>query len=88
MDKFEIITYVLSVIVVFNIFFIRNLLIQTEKLEDLVVSERMVVYLKVKDLLDKMREIDLRGAFESDDEVGSVFRDLKKLIEETKQRLK
>ena len=88
MDKFEIITYVLSVIVVFNIFFIRNLLIQTEKLEDLVVSERMVTYMKVKDLLDKMREIDLRGAFESDDEVGSVFQDLKKLIEETKQRLK
>lgn len=32
-------------------------------------------------MLDQMREIDLRGSFESDDEVGSVFKELKNIIE-------
>ncbi len=32
-------------------------------------------------MLNEMREIDIRGAFESDDEVGSVFKLLKETIE-------
>ena len=32
-------------------------------------------------MLSQMREIDLRGSFESDDEVGSVFTQLKTIIE-------
>lgn len=32
-------------------------------------------------MLNHMREIDLRGSFESDDEVGSVFTELKNIIE-------
>jgi predicted Holliday junction resolvase-like endonuclease len=35
----------------------------------------------LEDLLKQMREIDLRGSFESDDEVGVVFTQLKDLIE-------
>ena len=31
-------------------------------------------------MLEKMREIDLRGSFESDDEVGEVFNELKNII--------
>jgi menaquinone-dependent protoporphyrinogen IX oxidase len=32
-------------------------------------------------MLKQMREIDIRGSFESDDEVGAVFTQLKELIE-------
>jgi hypothetical protein len=31
-------------------------------------------------MLERMQEIDMRGSFESDDEVGSVFTELKNLI--------
>jgi hypothetical protein len=32
-----------------------------------------------------MKRIDLRGSFESDDEVGSVFQQLKSIIEKLNQ---
>lgn len=32
-------------------------------------------------MLQQMKEIDIRGSFEADDEVGSVFSELKNLIE-------
>jgi hypothetical protein len=32
-------------------------------------------------MLERMRKIDIRGSFESDDEVGVVFNELKDLIE-------
>jgi hypothetical protein len=35
-------------------------------------------------MLDEMREIDIRGSFESDDEVGVVFKELKDVIEKYK----
>ena len=38
----------------------------------------------LEDLLQQLKEIDLRGSFESDDEVGVVFRELKDTIEKYK----
>jgi len=35
-------------------------------------------------MLEQMREIDIRGSFESDDEVGAVFKELKDVIEKYK----
>jgi uncharacterized FlaG/YvyC family protein len=35
----------------------------------------------LESLLKQMKEIDLRGSFESDDEVGVVFNQLRDLIE-------
>ena len=32
-------------------------------------------------MLEQMKEIDIRGSFESDDEVGVVFKELKDVIE-------
>lgn len=36
---------------------------------------------RVEITLNIMREIDLRGAFESDDEVGDVFSQMKRLLD-------
>jgi len=38
-------------------------------------------------MLAKMREIDLKGSFESDDEVGDVFTQLKEIIETYKNEI-
>ena len=42
----------------------------------------------LESLLKQMREIDLRGSFESDDEVGTVFTQLKGLIESYNENIK
>ena len=54
-----------------------NLLQKLERYED-VIAENTDTYVQI---LNAMKEIDSTGAFESDDEVGSTFTDLKNLIE-------
>lgn len=61
-----------------------NLLTRIEELEDVVTEYELKDELTkegLESMLAQMREIDLRGSFESDDEVGSVFRQLKTIIE-------
>lgn len=48
------------------------------------VENLLVAYIKV---LTKLKRIDRLGAFESDDEVGFVFKTLKNTIEELKNEL-
>lgn len=36
---------------------------------------------RVQSTIDIMKQIDLRGAFESDDEVGDVFSQMKRLVD-------
>ncbi len=42
---------------------------------------------KLESMLQTMREIDMRGSFESDDEVGAVFSELKETIETYKNEI-
>ena len=37
--------------------------------------------LTLERMLEEMKELDIRGSFESDDEVGVVFKELKDVIE-------
>ncbi len=60
-----------------------NLLQKLERYED-VIAENTDTYIQI---LNAMKEIDSTGAFESDDEVGSTFTDLKNLIERNKNIL-
>ena len=55
---------------------IYNLLNKLERYED-VIATNTDNYIQI---LNAMKEIDSTGAFESDDEVGSTFQDLKNLI--------
>lgn len=41
-----------------------------------------------KRMVTNMREVDSRGAFESDDEVGSTFQELKTLVDEYNDDIK
>ena len=66
---------------------IRNLIKQNEELEDTLVESLNDVRTKVSDSLEALRAADLKGSFESDDEVGVVFNELKSIIEKYKNNL-
>lgn len=67
-----------AIVLIRRIEMMEDIVIQYDERQDqtVVVLERM---------LQQMRDIDLRGSFESDDEVGAVFTQLKDLIEQYKQ---
>ena len=76
---------VLVVILSFLFYFLRNLLIKVEKYEDVVRDQ--VEYLQnisklVAQSQSNLKDIDSRGVFESDDEVGEFFKILKSIQEE------
>lgn len=66
---------------------VRNLLKQNEQLEDRVISTTEETRKKVEQSLNKMRELDLKQAFEKDDEVGETFSQLTKVIEDLNEQL-
>jgi hypothetical protein len=75
---------ILLISVVLNITFIIsifNLLKQTEELEDTIIETTLEVKVKVSNALENLRNIDSRGSFESDDEVGATFTELKSIVE-------
>ena len=65
---------------------VRNLLRQNEQLEDDLVGTINGVVQTITDANQRMEQADLRGSFESDDEVGSVFDSLKAIIERLKEK--
>jgi hypothetical protein len=79
--------------IIFNILLLIrgiNFVKQNEKLLDSINeydSRQIDTQIKVESMLEKMREIDLKGSFESDDEVGDVFTQLKDIIETYKTQI-
>jgi hypothetical protein len=59
------------------VFAVYNLVTKAETYEDFI----MELDLDIAATLKNMRDIDIRGAFESDDDVGQVFRRLRAMIE-------
>jgi hypothetical protein len=60
-----------------------NLFRKLEVLED-EIENNLTIF---KGIYNTMKEIDSTGAFQSDDEVGSVFADLKEIVEKNEQLL-
>lgn len=83
----------LPVSIIFNILLLIrgiNFVKQNEKLIDIIreYDDRQInTQIKIESMLSKMKEIDIRGSFESDDEVGSVFSQLKETIETYKNEI-
>ena len=83
----------LPVSIILNILLIIrgiNLVKQNEQLVDVIneyVGRQIDTQIKVESMLEKMKEIDLNGSFESDDEVGSVFTQLKDIVETYKNEI-
>ena len=72
----ELIIIILTIFLAAAGFGIWNLINKLERYED-VIASNTESYIQI---LNAMKEIDSTGAFESDDEVGSTFQDLKNLI--------
>ena len=68
---------------------IRNLLIKLEKYEDIIEENEEFIQLELdrnEALLEALRQIDERQMFEKDDEVGSIFYQIKETIEKFKTK--
>jgi len=82
--------YTIIILLILNIYFVIRgfkLVSIIEDLQSEIIEKDDDVYKTLNGMLEEMRSIDLRGAFESDDEVGSVFKELKDIIEEYNQKL-
>jgi hypothetical protein len=80
------ITISVTLLIISTVLFFRgfNLIERIEELEDEVSLYELrneETKEALESMLEQMREIDLKGSFESDDEVGSVFTQLKTIIE-------
>lgn len=85
-----VVVIILSSIIVLLLFIIRNLYLQSNQYEKIVMKQ--VKYLiGLNDLLKasekRLREIDKSGAFEADDEVGIFFQELKDIYDNIDQVL-
>ena len=72
----------LSVLVVIFLYTTFNLLRKNEKYEDLIEGYRVFILRfqqQVKESDKRIKEIDSKGTFKSDDEVGYFFNELKKI---------
>ena len=70
------------IVIGFMCYGIWNLLGQVEDLEDTVVyyqDKLDEIREKVLDTDTQLKDLDIRGAFEADDEVGFVFKEIKQL---------
>lgn len=64
------------------IYIIRNLLVKVEKLEDIIVDHQKYIFELsgvIEDSNKLINEIDSRGTFRSDDEVGAFFEHVKEI---------
>lgn len=79
--------------IIFNILLLIrgiNLVKQNEQLIDAIEgydARQLRTQDKLESMLQQMKEIDIRGSFESDDEVGAVFSELKETIETYKNEI-
>jgi hypothetical protein len=79
--------------IIFNILLLIrgiNFVKQNEQLIDTIKEyddRQITTQIKIESMLQKMKEIDIRGSFESDDEVGAVFTELKETIETYKNEI-
>jgi hypothetical protein len=77
----EIALFIITLLFVLCIYIIFNLLKKLEKYEEFVEIETQ----RNEALLEALRQIDSREMFEKDDEVGSIFYQIKETIERFKQ---
>jgi len=79
---YVILTYIFGFLVVILGYTTINLLFKNEKAEDIIVSQDEFLnslFHIIKDSEKKLNELDQKGIFKSDDEIGWLFNEVKKL---------
>jgi hypothetical protein len=84
--------FILSIMLILSIIAIINLITQVEKQDEL-IEDALKSETYYRDIIDslrekvlqaqvRMKEIDIRGSFEADDEVGYTFKSLQGVVDE------
>lgn len=82
MNSFYILLISFIVILFVFAYILRNLLIKVEKYEDVTEQQQILltkIYSTILESKTKLTELDSRGVFESDDEVGFFFNGIKEI---------
>lgn len=90
METIYILYIIIGLLTISNIFFIwrgTQLIRQIESIANDMDTQNEYTVNTLEKMLEDMRQIDIRGSFESDDEVGVVFSELKDIIEKYKNNL-
>ena len=80
---------ILTLLIITLLYVVYNLLQKLEKYEDAVEKYQQFIETETQRneaLLEALRQIDERQMFEKDDDVGSIFYQIKETIEKFKQR--
>ena len=86
----EIIIAILSLIIILLSYGIYNLLIKYEVLEDSITESETFIettLTSIQNAYSRMKAIDRIGSFESDDESGFIFKEIKSAMELLNKRL-
>jgi hypothetical protein len=78
----EILIIILGILVVVLGYTTINLLFKNEKSEDIIISQNRVIQQFtqiVNESQQRLNEIDQKGIFQSDDEIGWFFNEIKKI---------
>ena len=90
METINILYIIIGLLTFVNIFLIRRgiqLVKQIESIQNELDESNYLAYNSLETMLEEMRQIDIRGSFEADDEVGVVFKELKGIIEKYKNNI-
>jgi predicted PurR-regulated permease PerM len=90
METLYILYIIIGLLTISNIFFIwrgTQLIKQFENVSIEMIDMNDDVNTTLEKMLEEMRQIDIRGSFEADDEVGVVFTELKDIIEKYQNNL-
>ena len=78
----EILTIILGILVVVLGYTTINLLFKNEKSEDIILSQNKFIQQftrTINESQQRLNEIDQKGIFQSDDEIGWFFNEIKKI---------
>ena len=70
-------TIILTIILTAMVFALRNLLVKNEKLEDFITKQSDAI----NECDKRLKQIDTKGIFYADDEIGLFFKEVKKIQE-------
>ena len=90
METIYILYIIIGTLTLSNIFFIyrgTQLIRQVEDAINEMDVQNEITINTLENMLEEMKQIDIRGSFESDDEVGVVFNELKDVIQKYKNNL-
>ena len=74
----------ISTLLLISIYVNINLLRKNEDISDAFTEQQTLISIfrrKVEDTYEDIKVIDSRGAFESDDEIGTIFESIKEAVE-------